>query len=89
MKRKIKEQKYREQQEQLIKDAENLKLKEWEEQFDKKQKEKEAEELLKDERLKRRELQEKYLRDKKEDELNNDLTSRLENFDVEKPTREN
>ena len=66
-----------------------MRLKEWEEKFDKKQKEKEAEELLKEERLKRKELQEKYLRGRKEEDLSNDLTSRLENFDIEKTTREN
>ena len=87
--KKAKEQRYKEQQEQLLKDEEHLRLKEWEEKFDKKQKEKEAEELLKEERLKRKELQEKYLRERKEEDLSNDLTSRLENFDIEKTTREN
>ena len=60
---------------------ENLKLKEWEEQFDREQKMKEHKEFLKDERLRQRELNKL---NSGEADLSNELSSKLETFDVDK-----
>ena len=58
-----------------------MKLKEWEEQFDREQKMKERREILKDERLKQRELSQL---NSEESDLRNELSSKLETFDVDK-----
>ena len=63
-------------------------MREWEAKFDQKQKEKEAEERLKDQRIKQKEMHAQMLKEQKEQKLNEDLSSRLENFEV-KQTREN
>ena len=58
-----------------------MKLKEWEEQFDREQKMRERKEILKDERLKQRELNKT---NSDETELSNELSSKLETFDIDK-----
>ena len=58
-----------------------MKLKEWEEQFDREQRMKEHREILKDERLKQRENKELVSNDTN---LGSDLSSKLESFDVDK-----
>ena len=68
-------------QEEEQKKIESMKLKEWEEQFDRERKMKERKEILKDERLKQRELNE--LRSQ-ETNLSNELSTKLESFDVDK-----
>jgi len=68
-------------QEEEQKKIESMKLKEWEEQFDRERKMKERKEILKDERLKQRELNE--LRSE-ETNLSNELSTKLESFDVDK-----
>ena len=68
-------------QEEEQKKIESLKLKEWEEQFDREQKMKERKELLKDERLRQRELSKLNSDDAN---ITNELSTKLENFDVDK-----
>ena len=58
-----------------------MKLKEWEEQFDREKKMKERKEILKDERLKQRELNELNT---SEADITNELSTKLETFDVDK-----
>jgi hypothetical protein len=58
-----------------------MKLKEWEEQFDREQKMKERREILKDERLRQRELNTLNSQDA---DLSNELSSKLETLDVDK-----
>ena len=60
---------------------ETMKLKEWEEQFDREQKMKERREILKDERLRQRELDALNSQDA---DLSNELSSKLETLDVDK-----
>ena len=62
---------------------ENIKLKEWEEKFDREQKMKEQLEVLKEQRLKQRELNELNLTND-ENNINTELSTKLENFDVDK-----
>ena len=68
-------------QEEEQRKIENLKLKEWEEQFDREQKMKERKAILKDERLKQRELSEL---NSSEADITNELSTKLETFDVDK-----
>ena len=75
-------------EDQIKKEQEDIKLREWEAKFDQKQKEKEAEERLKDQRIKQKEMHAQMLKEQKEQNLNEELSSRLENFEV-KQTREN
>ena len=70
------------QEDQIKKEQEFIKLKEWEENFDKEQKLKIEKEKLRDEKIKRRELEELKLKNQKEFELKDELTSRLENFEI-------
>ena len=75
-------------EEQKIKEAEEIRLKEWEKDFDQKQKLEEQEEILKDEKIRLRELENKRKKDLQENNYNNDLTSKLENFEI-KQSKEN
>ena len=68
-------------QEEEQRKIESMKLKEWEEQFDREQKMKERRAILKDERLKQKETNKLNSNDTN---LNNDLSTKLENFDVDK-----
>ena len=68
-------------QEEEQRKIESMKLKEWEEQFDREQKMKERREILKDERLKQKETNELNSNDTN---LSNDLSTKLEKFDVDK-----
>ena len=76
------------QEDQIKKEQEDIKLREWEAKFDQKQKEKEAEERLKDQRIKQKEMHAQMLKEQKDQKLNEELSSRLESFEV-KQTREN
>jgi len=60
-----------------------LKIKEWEEKFDREQKMKEQQEILKEQRLRQRELNESNLNND-DTNINKELTSQLENFEVDK-----
>ena len=68
-------------QEEEQRRIESMKLKEWEEQFDREQKMKERREILKDERLRQRELNALNSQDA---DLSNELSSKLETLDVDK-----
>ena len=68
-------------QEEEQKKIETMKLKEWEEQFDREQKLKERKQILKDERLKQNELNKLRSNDTS---LSNEFSSKLESFDVDK-----
>ena len=87
-KRKYKEEKIRKQEEQQRKAIEEIRLKEWEAKFDEEQKTKEHEEILKDERIRLREEQQNKAKFQNQENINEELTSRLENFEV-KQTKEN
>ena len=83
--RKFKEQKIKAQQEQKERDLENLKIKEWEEKFDKEQKLMEEKERIKEEKLRLRDLE--YQRSKNLDDydtVKEELASKLESFDINK-----
>ena len=60
-----------------------MKVKEWEEKFDREQKMKEQQEILKEQRLRQRELNESNLNND-DTNINKELTSQLENFEVDK-----
>ena len=67
---------------------ENIKIKEWEEKFDKDQKEKEHKENLREQRLRQKELEKLRAFEEKENILENNLSSGLQKFDIDK-TKEN
>ena len=68
-------------QEEEQKKIESIKLKEWEEKFDREQKLKEQKEILKDQKLRQRELNELNSNDTN---ISNELSSKLENFEIDK-----
>ena len=76
----------KDREEHLRSEQEELRLKEWENNFDQEQKIKEEEEMLKVEKLSRREKQGLGLKEKEKEEqiLEGKLTSSLEAFDIEK-----
>ena len=82
-----KEQKIIAEQEKKEKELEYIKIKEWEEKFDKEQKMRDEKEKLRDEKIRRRELEEIRLKEGKDIELKEELTSRLENFEVKQTTK--
>ena len=63
-----------------------MKIKEWEEKFDREQKIREQQENLREQRLKQKELE--RLRSFKDEEINNNLSKGLEKFEIDK-TKEN
>ena len=72
------------------KEAEDLRLKDWEDKFDQEQKLKEEKQILKIEKLiqKEKEQEEHELKDKNEQGLEKDLASKLETFEI-KQTKKN
>ena len=72
--------------EERKKQLENIRIKEWEEKFDKKQKEKELDENRRELKLKKRELEGYKKIEPPEDESSN-LTLALENFNIDKNTK--
>ena len=71
-------------QKQLDKDEEALKIKEWEEKFEQEQKLIEEREQQKEIRLRQKELEQLKLRGLDDQQIQNENSSRLENFNVEK-----
>ena len=71
-------------QKQLDKDEEALKIKEWEEKFEQEQKLIEEKEQQKEIRLRQKELEQLKLRGLDDQQIQNENSSRLENFNVEK-----
>ena len=63
-----------------------MKIKEWEEKFDREQKIREQQENLREQRLKQKELE--RLRSYNDEEINNNLSKGLEKFEIDK-TKEN
>ena len=63
-----------------------MKIKEWEEKFDREQKIREQQENLREQRLKQKELE--RLRSFNDEEINNNLSKGLEKFEIDK-TKEN
>ena len=67
---------------------ENIKIKEWEEKFDREQKAREHRENLRDQRLRQKELEKLKAFEEEENIINKKYSSGLEKFDVDK-TKEN
>ena len=70
------------------KELEYIKIKEWEEKFDREQKAKEHRENLREERLRQRELEKLKSFEKTENQVDKNLSSGLEKFKVD-VTKEN
>ena len=66
------------------KQLENIKIKEWEEKFDREQKAEENKENLREQRLKEKELEKISHYEAKEKPTEKDYSSTLENFDTKK-----
>ena len=71
------------EEEEHKKKLEYIRIKEWEENFDKEQKIKEQKELMREQRIKDKEL-EKLKIEEKNQNLSSKVTSALENFDIDK-----
>ena len=72
------------EEEEKQKELEHLKIKEWEEKFDREQKAKEHRENLREQRLRQKELEKLRLLDEKQKPVDNNFTSGLEKFEVNK-----
>ena len=91
----LKEKRRRERALKLIKEEEEkqkqleyIKIKEWEEKFDRDQKEREHKENLREQKLRQKELEKLRAFEEKEDLVDNNFSKSLEEFDVDK-TKEN
>ena len=76
------------EEEEKQKELENIKIKEWEEKFDREQKAREHRENLRDQRLRQKELEKLKAFEEEENIINKKYSSGLEKFDVDK-TKEN
>ena len=76
------------EEEEKERQLENIKIKEWEEKFDREQKEREHKENLREQRLRQKELEKLRAFEEKEDRLENNYSSELQKFDINK-TKEN
>ena len=76
------------EEEEKQKELEYIKIKEWEEKFDREQKAKEHRENLREERLRQRELEKLQSFEKKEASVDKNLSSGLEKFKID-VTKEN
>ena len=76
------------QEEKKQKELEYIKIKEWEEKFDREQKAKEHRENLREERLRQKELEKLQSFEKKDNPVDEDFSSGLEKFKVD-ITKEN
>jgi len=65
------------------KNIEAIKIKEWEEKFDRDQKLKEEKEKIKEERLKLKELEDQRLKETEDQKIKEELASKLQSFDVD------
>ena len=63
------------------------KIKEWEEKYDKEQKLKEMEENLRDERIRQKELHRIRQKEEGEQQVKEELSSRLKTLDINKTTK--
>ena len=74
------------EEEERQKQLENIKIKEWEEKFDKEKKIQEQEEIRREQKLRQKELE----KIKKQEELENEtknISLKLENFSIDKTTK--
>ena len=76
------------EEEEKQKELEYIKIKEWEEKFDREQKAKEHRENLREERLRQRELEKLQSFEKEETSVDKNLSSGLEKFKID-VTKEN
>ena len=72
------------EEEEKQKQLENIKIKEWEEKFDQEQKIKERKEYLREQQLRLKELDKLRSFDEKENQIDNNYSSGLEKFKVDK-----
>ncbi len=72
------------EEEDKQKQLEYIKIKEWEEKFDREQKAKERRENIREQRLKQRELEKLEAFEEKENNLESNLSSGLSKFDINK-----
>ena len=72
------------EEEERKKKLEYIKIKEWEEKFDREQKAKEHRENLREQKLKQRELEKLATFEEKEDAMESNLSSGLKKFNVDK-----
>ena len=72
--------------EEKQKQLENIKIKEWEEKFDKEKKIQEQEEIRRDQKLRQKELEKIRKQEELENETNN-ISLKLENFSIDKTTK--
>ena len=70
-------------QKQLDKNEEALKIKEWEEKFDREQKAKELKERLRDQKLREKELERLRSFESEQEPVKNNYSSSLEKFDID------
>ena len=76
------------EEENKQKELEHIKIKEWEDKFDREQKAREHRENLREQRLRQNELEKLRSLEEKEKTVENKFTSGLEKFDINK-TKEN
>ena len=74
------------EEEEKQKQLENIKIKEWEEKFDKEKKIQEQEEIRRDQKLRQKELEKIRKQEELENETNN-ISLKLENFSIDKTTK--
>ena len=86
-KRRYKKQKMMDQQKQLEKDQEIIKFKEWEKKFEQEQKLNEERERIKEERLRQKEIEQLKLRGLDDDQIQGEISSKLQSFNVEKRSK--
>ena len=85
---KYKELKIKAEEDQIQKNKEEIRIKEWESKFEEQMRLKEQKEILKAERLARKEREKIGLIEQEKQKLEEELTSRLESFEV-KQTKKN
>ena len=71
-------------EEKKQKDLENIRIKEWEEKFDREKKLMEEKERIKDERIRLKDLEYRKSKNLDDDNVNEELTSKLETLDINK-----
>ena len=84
LKKKLKEQKLKAHEDELKKDLESQKIKEWEDKFDEEQKLRLEEEKLKDNGIKQRARLRQVIEEQSDQNLQDELFSKLEAFEVDK-----
>ena len=72
------------EEEEKQKELEYIKIKEWEEKFDREQKAKEHRENLREQRLREKELEKLRKFEEKNNPIENNMTKGLEKFDIDK-----